>query len=194
MNSRTCTYCEEAKSVESFYTKTSAGKKYLSSVCKQCDIKRVAERKKEIIKDPYERAKINLQARNCYARGRRIDRATNIVRDSRKSDRKKKRQHDLTIGFVRELIRDGCLYCGANEGVLMTVDRIDNTIGHLQTNIVPACFECNLTRGTMPYAAWQLLAVGMRKARELGLLNGWKLGPLAHSGERLVCNQEATGA
>lgn len=56
----------------------------------------------------------------------------------------------------------------------MTLDRKDNTIGHVQSNVVPACYRCNLTRGDMPYEAWVYLIDGMRLAREAGAFGNWK--------------------
>jgi hypothetical protein len=55
----------------------------------------------------------------------------------------------------------------------MTVDRVDNDLGHLQSNVVPACVRCNHVRGQMPYEAWLMVAPGMRAAREAGLFGGW---------------------
>lgn len=95
-----------------------------------------------------------------------------ILEDSRKSDKKKKRENDLTKEFIDRLIANGCCYCGETS-LRMTLDRTDNTKGHLQSNVRPACMRCNYARGSMPYEAWLLLADGMRRARELGLFDNW---------------------
>jgi hypothetical protein len=55
----------------------------------------------------------------------------------------------------------------------MTLDRIDNTIGHVKTNVKPACIRCNLLRRNMPYAAWLMLVPAVKKARKFGLFDGW---------------------
>ena len=95
-----------------------------------------------------------------------------ILNDSRKSDKKKGLANDLTRGFIDLEISKGCSYCGEID-IRMTLDRIDNTIGHLQSNVVPACIRCNLTRGNMPHKAWLFLVDGMRKARESGAFDNW---------------------
>ena len=55
----------------------------------------------------------------------------------------------------------------------MTLDRIDNEIGHVFANVVGSCVRCNLIRRHMPYAAWMCIVPGLRKAREEGLFQGW---------------------
>jgi hypothetical protein len=55
----------------------------------------------------------------------------------------------------------------------MTLDRVDNSIGHIKSNVVPACTRCNYTRRDMPYEAWLLIAKSMRKAREAGMFDNW---------------------
>lgn len=55
----------------------------------------------------------------------------------------------------------------------MTLDRIDNTIGHVQTNVVAACVRCNYMRRDMPYAAWTRLVPLIKQLREEGLFGAW---------------------
>ena len=73
------------------------------------------------------------------------------------------------------MITQPCSYCLDTEAK-MTLDRIDNTIGHTQANVVPACLRCNVTRGSMPYEAWKVVSLGMKSARELGLFGAWTGG------------------
>jgi hypothetical protein len=101
-------------------------------------------------------------------------RARDILQDSRGSDRKYKRTNDLDAVFIDSVIRNPCHYCGIDpDVVLMSLDRIDPKVGHTKINVLPSCVNCNLTRGTMPFQAWMLLAPKMREARELRLLDGW---------------------
>jgi hypothetical protein len=83
-------------------------------------------------------------------------------------------KNDLTEDFVKDLIKDGCKSCGTADIIRMSLDRIDNNLPHMQNNVIASCIECNLTRGSMPYEAWLVVAAAMRAARERGLLNGWK--------------------
>jgi len=100
-----------------------------------------------------------------------------ILADSRKSDKKKGLSNDLDLEFVKSLILLGCSYCGENS-IRITLDRIDNAIGHIKENVVPACIRCNYTRGSMPYEAWILISPKMKEARELGLFGDWRSLPL----------------
>lgn len=98
-----------------------------------------------------------------------------ILEDSRSSDRKKGRHNDLTREWIKSEIERGCSYC-QEKNVLMTLDRIDNSVGHVKTNCRPACVRCNRIRGNMPFAAWMCVVDGVRKANELGLFGDW-IGP-----------------
>lgn len=102
-----------------------------------------------------------------------------IIKDCLASDRKNGRAADVDVAFVESLIADGCSYCGETN-VRMTIDRIDNTLGHTRANVVAACARCNYARRDMPHEAWVVVAVGMRKARELGLFGTWVGGRFGH--------------
>jgi hypothetical protein len=96
-----------------------------------------------------------------------------ITRDSKLQDKRVGHLNDLTEEFVLNMISKGCQYCGTKVMARMSLDRIDNSIGHIQSNVNPSCIECNLTRGPMPYQAWLVVAVGMRDARTKGLFDNW---------------------
>lgn len=101
-------------------------------------------------------------------------RARFIFDDCRKIDKKTKHVFNLDIEFIDELIAKGCTYCGGQPpDVKMSLDRIDNSIGHIKTNVLSSCIDCNLTRGTMPFDAWTEIAPIMRKLRLDGKLKGW---------------------
>lgn len=77
------------------------------------------------------------------------------------------------------MIANGCDYCG-NHSIRMTMDRIDNSKGHTITNVVPACYRCNMIRGNMPYEAWLNMVPALKDTIEKGLLDGWLgFGPWA---------------
>lgn len=101
-----------------------------------------------------------------------IDVARFILREARRSDKLRERTCDLTKEQIEALIAGGCSYCGET-GLRMTLDRVDNTLGHTRANVVPACIRCNYARRDMPYEAWLCLVEGLRRARELGLFGGW---------------------
>lgn len=101
-----------------------------------------------------------------------------ILKDSRKSDKKKGLENNLTKEFIELSFKEAtysCLYCEEKE-LKLTLDRIDNSKGHLQNNVNVCCIRCNFFRRDMPYDAWQLILPGLRDAREQGLLGDWISG------------------
>ena len=104
-----------------------------------------------------------------------------ILADSRGSDQKYDRKNDLTWEFVERMIGFACAYCGETN-LRMTLDRINNSIGHIQSNVVPACIRCNYIRRDMPYAAWFFLLPALREARINGLFGEWV--PSTHRSRR----------
>jgi endonuclease I len=103
-------------------------------------------------------------------------RAKFIIYDSRKYDKRKNLENDLTRDVVKDMIMKGCEYCGNHED--MTLDRIDNSIGHLVSNILPACYRCNIMRSNMPYDAWLNIVPAIRDTFEKGLFTSWTaIGP-----------------
>ena len=117
------------------------------------------------------RTRIRLAAKNR----RRENVAEAILHDARQADRKRGRLNDLDLDLVREAVAEPCRYCGETT-LRMTLDRIDNSLGHTKANVVPACERCNYARRDMPYAAWLVVAIAMRQAREQGLFGAWTGG------------------
>lgn len=184
-----CTKCNIEQSTENFGIKTSKGRKYVESWCRICK----AEARKQFPRFKNEESRI-LQDKKKLAK-KRHERANNInaerhILDSCKSmDRKKNFTCDLDLEFVKSLIAKPCAYCDATD-LKMTLDRIDNSIGHLKTNVIQSCYRCNLTRGSMPYAAWLVVSKGMKEARELGLFGDWREKPFARKPETDVVLDE----
>ena len=57
----------------------------------------------------------------------------------------------------------------------MTLDRNDNALGHLQSNVNPCCVKCNYIRRDLPYEVWELIVPALRIASERGMLDSWIL-------------------
>jgi hypothetical protein len=112
------------------------------------------------------------EEREYRRRRRRANPVQLIWEDSRRSDKKKGLENDLTKEFIAEQIDKGCSYCGETE-LRMTLDRVDNGLGHTMDNVVPACIRCNYVRGNMPHEAWLCLRSGLRHARREGLFGDW---------------------
>jgi len=174
-----CSQCKEEKPLNFFGRYYARGKYFLKSWCKRCKRRINRERGWDhwyILRESEYRKRRRRQT------SPRI-RAHIILMDSRQSDRRHKRKNDMTCDFITSLIMKGCLYCECSPSESkMTLDRIDNTKGHCVKNVVSACLECNLTRGSMPYSAWKVIVPAMKRARNLGLLRGW----LKHSKPNIV--------
>ena len=63
----------------------------------------------------------------------------------------------LTKEEFEDLVTKNCFYCGAKPSArknkalkshmpMNGVDRVDNTVGYLKSNCVPACPECNMAK------------------------------------------------
>ena len=172
---RTCRQCGSADRLE---TSNSNGKGYTRSRCLDCKAK--ASREWRATPEGSEATK-RVERRRKQRRAAGLDTEKWILVDTRRSDRKNGRENDLTREFIAEEIAKGCSYCGEN-GIRMTLDRIDNSKGHTQDNVISACIRCNYTRRDMPHEAWLVVAKGMREAREMGLFEGWT-GQARRSGE-----------
>ena len=61
-------------------------------------------------------------------------------------DKKHGREFSISREFMYDVVfNKRCIYCGDTENV--GLDRIDNTKGHTEDNVVPCCYECNVARG-----------------------------------------------
>lgn len=170
-DTRQCRYCNKTKPLAEMDTLTKNDVVYYRTRCLLCVAKRVADRASA---NP-EQEILHIKKACARAQAKRKDptkQAYLIYTDSRGTDTKKNRENDLDQNFIQETIKNGCSYCGETE-LRMTLDRIDNDLGHLKSNVIPACIRCNYTRKDMPYEAWLIVAPGMRAAREAGMFNEW---------------------
>lgn len=73
------------------------------------------------------------------------DKVSKMLSAYRCKDKKKGRATDLTVEFLlHNIISQPCSYCGDTQNV--GCDRKDNTKGHTQDNVIPACYTCNIVR------------------------------------------------
>lgn len=164
-----CARCHETKDIGDYYHYAGRPRSY----CKRCHGDNTNESRRGIGVRTYSES--SRQTTRERLRRQRLD-PDQLFRvvymDSRSSDRKKGRNNDLTMDFVRECVSQACFYCGDTQ-TRMTLDRIDNALGHTCANVNPACIRCNYMRGSMPYPAWLRLVPLVRKAREEGLFGAW---------------------
>jgi len=168
-----CRNCHQQKPESEFYAYRSkaSGVVNIKPDCKKC-----------LVVLQYAREKLNperLAARrrviyNRASEQRRtgVNTAHWIYIDAKSSDRKRGFDNDLTRVFIEQTVENGCCYCGATT-LRMTLDRIDNSTGHLRSNVVPACIRCNYMRRDMPYEAWLVITPAVRRAHERGLFGDW---------------------
>lgn len=166
--SKVCTKCGVSNLSDDDFDKNSKGNQY--SYCKKCrrDQRNLARRKRFAKEE-------NKNKSALKAKSKRLDplkRANVIAIDSKASDRKHNREYNLTVDKIKELIGNPCVYCGETE-LQMTLDRMDNEVGHIEENVVPACIRCNLIRRAMPYEAWICLLPKIKEAKEKGLFGTW---------------------
>jgi hypothetical protein len=165
-----CHICNESKESTEYHSYKSHGKVYFRKLCKICDDRQKWQRDK--ISPQYRKRLKAKNERNKLQRKDPLYTHKFILKDSKDSDRKSGFKNDLTKKFVQEAIKDGCSYCGESS-IRMTLDRVDNSIGHTVTNVVSCCIRCNYVRRDMPHGAWLLVIPAMRAAREKGLFEGW---------------------
>lgn len=178
----TCKKCDFIKPETDFPLNRTNGREYRKTTCNSCDNKaRLGRKITPPIKTDKFRKRVNAASRKWNQNPK--NRPTQIVQDARYSDEKKGLVSDLDKEWVAEQIANPCSYCGEKE-ILMTLDRIDNSIGHLKNNLLPACGRCNYFRRDMPFDAWKILVPAVKEAREKGLLEGWDgFGRKRKSGE-----------
>lgn len=64
--------------------------------------------------------------------------------------RKKGRVWELSYDFFLSLWQKPCFYCGKDMEYI-GIDRKDNAIGYIETNVVPCCFSCNRMKKQKPF-------------------------------------------
>lgn len=70
-----------------------------------------------------------------------------IVRNTRSKAIKRKLDWNLSDQFVYDMIKSDCYYCGLSAVDMkhgrVGIDRIDNSLGYVESNCVPCCRYCN---------------------------------------------------
>ena len=174
--SHSCKKCDVkiAEDGSNFSTRIVNGRRYYRHLCRKCFNRETKRRQAK--KGTTQRYVSRASERIKEERKSGKFTAKYILTDSRKSDRKRGLENDLDIKFVAEMIADPCAYCGSTSDP-MSLDRIDNSVGHLKANVNPSCRRCNWIRRDMPFEAWQAFLPTLKFVREQGLFEGWHAGP-----------------
>lgn len=99
----------------------------------------------------------------------------NVYYDYRNKAKERGLRFDISKDKFRALIEENCVYCGSPPNntrkgykgfyVYNGIDRIDNTIGYIEGNIVTCCYTCNHAKGTKTieeFIEWLNTLVGYR--------------------------------
>ena len=155
--------------------------------------KKYREENKEKIKEQKKkyneknRQKINEQSRNYRRDNKHIFKERyirnlwdNFVRSSKTTDKKKNRENDITIDFLKSLYERSrnCFYCknemsleiGNKKCNQISIDRKDQKLGHIQNNTVLSCLFCNLAKNESSLEDFLIFLKGL-KGNEISLEN-----------------------
>jgi hypothetical protein len=87
--------------------------------------------------------------------GRRL-RLTRIVKYVRKCAAHRNLEFNLSVIEAARMILAPCFYCGHTPDILDTspnpyngIDRVDSNQGYTHTNVVSACYQCNMAKHIM---------------------------------------------
>jgi len=81
--------------------------------------------------------------------GKRGSYANYIVNWIKQTATKRKLSWNLDSIEVFNLIQQPCFYCGTKVNFPETrngIDRLDNNLGYITTNVVPCCYVCNIAK------------------------------------------------
>lgn len=171
---RKCTKCkvEKPATPEYFYKDKNRflGIMYL---CKECDREKgkKQDRTGSYAKLSDEQKKAKRIVCKRYAQTE-IGRAIHLKNAYTKEDRKKGRGCDVTKFDILGAINGVCVYCGHKA---TGFDRIDNRIGHIKSNCVPCCKECNVARmDNFSHEETFLIGEVIKKIKDMRCQNGIK--------------------
>ena len=124
-----CSGCGERKpATREYFIKHDGTKTGVTQPCRECHKKRMRVANRKHYKD---------------------NRVKELLRTYRAWDKRTGLQFDLTVEWVEENITNkSCHYCGDTEEAI-GCDRVDNSIGHVKTNVIPCCGTCNKARNNL---------------------------------------------
>lgn len=79
----------------------------------------------------------------------------NVISNIRNSIKGRGRESQLDYDEIKNLLTANCFYCGISPStkerlVLRNgIDRINNDLGYVTSNVVPCCKKCNLMKGVL---------------------------------------------
>lgn len=86
------------------------------------------------------------------ARYRREEAKRDPVKRTWKAYRANARYKGIEYSLQRklhdDLVTDNCFYCGELPKPVNGIDRVDNSVGYVENNVVTACFRCNSSKNS----------------------------------------------
>ncbi|AQY55293.1 endonuclease VII [Escherichia phage vB_EcoS_ESCO41] len=141
---RVCKKCGVEKPFELF-CKHKQCKNGITHECKECsEARRVPLDPKE--KADYDKRRYE-RSRDSHLKMMSENNELYKMRHYIASDKKKGFVSDINIEYCIIKMNEPCHYCGHIDTPANGLDRIDNSIGHVKSNLVPCCRLCNMTRG-----------------------------------------------
>jgi hypothetical protein len=96
--------------------------------------------------------------------------AKQIISSYKRVDIEKGREFKLSVSFVENELIKGCFYCGHPSTGL---DRIDNKIGHIESNCVSCCSECNIIRmDKLTHEDMKIIGKSIKQVKDMKLSEG----------------------
>lgn len=80
--------------------------------------------------------------------GKKMIRAKSLIHNYKKEDILYGRETpDFDVKWVIEnIFNKPCAYCGESDWTKLGCDRIDNSVGHIKSNVVCCCLHCNMVK------------------------------------------------
>lgn len=77
--------------------------------------------------------------------------ATSYFKKYRQGSPRRELEFSLTLDFFKRNVYAPCYYCG-EEIKAVGFDRLDNSVGYIESNSVPCCIECNFMKRNLDVA------------------------------------------
>jgi hypothetical protein len=148
LNKRKCTTCKVIKlATNDFFHRSKNCYLGLEYRCKECSKLRKDKRKWSDRWDNMTECQKNASrlAKNKYNKSFK-GRCYATLKAYQKIDKIKGFKNDLDILYIENIKKQPCFYCTYPS---TGADRIDNSLGHLKSNCVPCCKECNIARNDL---------------------------------------------
>jgi len=156
---RVCVKCKIEKPLTSeFYSKDKNRFAGFMYKCKSCEkLRRDLRVHRYIDMTPEQKAANRKNNRKYTSHGK--GRAVAMINAYRKVDKNVGRTCDLDTDFMlNNIFNKPCSYCGSTDQI--GCDRVDNRIGHIRTNVIPACKVCNMVRGNT-FSYDEMIKIGL---------------------------------